>query len=119
MATGEADAARRVAASAGEVARRLGAQPLLDRLARLPGGTSAARAGSGRNGRGSPLVLTPREHEVLELVALGRSNGEIGARLFISTKTVSVHVSNILAKLGASGRTEAAALARRQGLIEI
>ncbi len=54
---------------------------------------------------------------MLELVSLGRSNREIGQQLFISTKTVSVHVSNILAKLGAAGRTEAAALARRQGLI--
>jgi len=61
--------------------------------------------------------LSAREREVLELVALGRSNREIGQQLFISTKTVSVHVSNILAKLGAGGRTEAAALARRHGLV--
>jgi len=52
------------------------------------------------------------------LVAEGRSNGEIGKQLFISTKTVSVHVSNILAKLGAAGRTEAAAIARRRGLLD-
>ena len=63
-------------------------------------------------------VLTPREPEVLTLVSAGRSNGEIAAQLFISTKTASVHVSNILAKLGATGRTEAAAIARRRGLIE-
>jgi DNA-binding NarL/FixJ family response regulator len=50
-------------------------------------------------------------------VAEGRTNGEIGRQLFISTKTVSVHVSNILGKLGASGRTEAAAIARRDGLL--
>jgi len=62
-------------------------------------------------------TLTPREAEILALVAEGRSNGEIGKQLFISTKTVSVHVSNILAKLGAAGRTEAAAIARRRGLL--
>jgi DNA-binding NarL/FixJ family response regulator len=54
---------------------------------------------------------------VLELVAEGLSNGEVASRLFISTKTVSVHVSNILAKLDAASRTEAAAVARRRGLI--
>ena len=62
--------------------------------------------------------LTRRESEILALVAQGRTNGEIGRHLFISTKTVSVHVSNILGKLGASGRTEAAAIARRDGLLE-
>jgi DNA-binding NarL/FixJ family response regulator len=62
-------------------------------------------------------TLTPRESEILALVAEGRSNGEIGKQLFISTKTVSVHVSNILAKLDAASRTEAAAVARRRGLL--
>ena len=64
---------------------------------------------------GPRATLTPRESEILALVAEGRTNGEIGRQLFISTKTVSVHVSNILGKLGASGRTEAAAIARRDG----
>ncbi|MFN8078455.1 MAG: AAA family ATPase [Kineosporiaceae bacterium] len=118
LATGDADAARQVAATAGEVAGRLGAKPLLERSARIPGRAGAARTVAGRDRRIPADLLTPREHEVLELVALGRSNGEIAARLFISTKTVSVHVSNILAKLGASGRTEAAALARRHGLVQ-
>ena len=49
---------------------------------------------------------------MLALVAAGRSNGEIGRALFISTKTASVHVSNIMAKLGAASRGEAVALAR-------
>ena len=61
--------------------------------------------------------MTARETEILALVAEGRSNGEIGKQLFISAKTVSVHVSNILGKLGASGRTEAAAIAHRRGLL--
>jgi DNA-binding CsgD family transcriptional regulator len=59
--------------------------------------------------------LTAREREVLSLLAAGRSNPEIGRALFISTKTASVHVSNILAKLGVSGRMEAAAVAHRLG----
>jgi DNA-binding CsgD family transcriptional regulator len=62
-------------------------------------------------GSAGPLGLTDREHEVLRLVAAGRSNREIAAELFISPKTASVHVSNILAKLDVSSRTEAAAKA--------
>ena len=54
---------------------------------------------------------------MLELVARGRTNGQTGHTLSISTKTVSVHVSNLLAKLGAASRTEAAALARDRGLL--
>jgi DNA-binding NarL/FixJ family response regulator len=64
----------------------------------------------------SPLGLTPREHEVLLLVAEGQTNREIGEQLFMSEKTASVHVSRILAKLGVSGRVEAAAVAHRLGL---
>lgn len=60
--------------------------------------------------------LTAREQEVLRLVALGRSNGQIAAELVISVKTVSVHVSHLLDKLGVSSRGEAAALARAGGL---
>ncbi|WP_433250629.1 AAA family ATPase [Streptosporangium sp. CA-135522] len=62
-------------------------------------------------------LLTPREQEVLRLVAQGRSNRDIAAELFISAKTVSVHVSNILGKLGVSTRGEAAAAAHRLALI--
>lgn len=101
--------ARAHADPAREAAHTLGAQPLLAELQAL--GTTGRRADP-RQG-----ALTPREREILALVAQGRSNGEIARRLYISTKTVSVHVSNILAKLGASGRTEAAALARGRGLL--
>jgi DNA-binding NarL/FixJ family response regulator len=53
---------------------------------------------------------------VLRLLAAGQSNKEIGTKLFIAPKTASVHVSNILAKLGAASRTEAAAIAHAQGI---
>ena len=60
--------------------------------------------------------LTVREQEIAQLIARGLSNREIGAELFITPKTASVHVSNILAKLGAASRTEAAAIAHREGV---
>ncbi len=77
-----------------------------------------APEGGRGNDSGSPLGLTARELEVLSLVAQGLSNRQIGERLFISTKTASVHVSNILAKLGVSGRGEAAAVAHRLRVFE-
>ncbi|HET9632492.1 MAG TPA: AAA family ATPase [Terrabacter sp.] len=101
-AAGDDAGSRQVAEQARAVAERLGARPLLGELDLL-GGVRQAE-------------LTPRELEVLRLLAEGRTNGQIGRQLYISTKTVSVHVSNLLAKLGASGRTEAAAIARRRGL---
>jgi len=60
--------------------------------------------------------LTPRELEVLRLLVEGRSNRQIAEQLFISGKTASVHVTNILAKLGVHSRLEAAARARELGL---
>lgn len=62
--------------------------------------------------------LTHREQDVLRLVAAGRSNRQIAEQLFISPKTASVHVSNILAKLGVDGRGEAAAMAHRLRLLD-
>jgi DNA-binding CsgD family transcriptional regulator len=67
--------------------------------------------------RKDPFALSAREREVLALIAQGRTNREIGERLYISQKTVGVHVGNILAKLGASGRVEAAMVAVRLGLV--
>jgi DNA-binding NarL/FixJ family response regulator len=64
----------------------------------------------------SRLGLTPREAEVLALVAAGRTNREIGDELYVSGKTVSVHISNILRKLRVTSRVEAAAVAQRVGL---
>jgi DNA-binding NarL/FixJ family response regulator len=109
-AVGDTAAARELGDLARSAAHDLGAQPLLDDLRSI--GSAPTRAAVASD------VLTPRETEILALVAEGRSNGEIGRQLFISTKTVSVHVSNILAKLGAAGRTEAAAIARRRGLLD-
>jgi len=126
---GDRGAARREWQLAVQAAEELRAEPLravladLGRRARL-GSTSgsgltpgqSAGHGSGLAGR-SPLAgLTEREREVLRLIASGYSNKEIGAELFISPKTASVHVSNILAKLNAASRTEAAAIAHRDGL---
>ncbi len=109
-AAGDLDAARALADQARAAARELGAQPLLRALGDVPAGAPTEATNT--------VALTGREREILALVADGRSNGEIGKQLFISTKTVSVHVSNILAKLGAASRTEAAAIARRRGLLE-
>ncbi|GAA3508426.1 DNA-binding CsgD family transcriptional regulator [Streptosporangium album] len=92
-----------------EAAESLGARPLGAALAELG---RRARFTSSQAG-----PLTSREQEVLALVSEGLPNREIGERLFIAQKTVSVHVSNILGKLGVSSRTQAAAVARREGLL--
>ena len=112
-AAGAPTEARKLVTAARESARRLKAEPLLTELRAVAG------PGRGREEHApASVALTAREQEILGLVAQGRTNGEIGRQLFISTKTVSVHVSNILAKLGAAGRTEAAAIARRQGVLQ-
>jgi DNA-binding CsgD family transcriptional regulator len=72
--------------------------------------------GEAPTSRPDTFGLSRREREVLSLIAEGRTNREIGERLFISQKTVGVHVGNILAKLRVSGRVEAAAVAIRLGL---
>ncbi|MFI2104200.1 AAA family ATPase [Isoptericola sp. NPDC019693] len=114
-AAGDVPAAEVEAAEALGEAVDMGAAPLADaihawgRRARVP--LPGARRTSS--------LLTEREEEVLVLVAQGLSNRQIGERLYISTKTVSVHVSNLLAKLGVSGRAEAVAVAHRRGLIRV
>ncbi|MGZ4184889.1 MAG: helix-turn-helix transcriptional regulator [Solirubrobacteraceae bacterium] len=106
-----------------ELARRMGAAPLVElandviRRGRLSGVDDAATAAqAGTASELDDLGLTTRELEVLRLVAEGRSNGEIAEQLFISRKTASVHVSNILAKLGVTTRVQAAAVAHRRGI---
>jgi DNA-binding CsgD family transcriptional regulator/tetratricopeptide (TPR) repeat protein len=115
LATGDREQAAAAARAAHAAATRLGAAPLqgaLEALARrgrldLGVGLPAQRALAG---------LTPRELEVLGLLVEGRSNRQIAEQLFISGKTASVHVTNLLSKLGVHSRLEAAALARRLGL---
>jgi DNA-binding CsgD family transcriptional regulator len=118
IAEGERDRAATLLAEAHATAGRLGAAPLSERIRRL-----AQRArlplgpGTQAEPAADPFGLTRRERDVLALVAAGRSNRQIAEELFISPKTASVHVSNILAKLEVSGRGEAAALAHRLGML--
>lgn len=112
LAAGRTDDARAPLAGALAVARRLGAAPLLEELASL-----GARIPVHDPSSGARPALTAREVEILALVGNGRSNSDVARQLSISPKTVSVHVSHILTKLGASNRTEATALARAAGLL--
>ena len=101
---------------AGAVAEHLGARPLAESVALLARRARLTLSRTPEPAALDPaesLGLTSRERDVLRLVAAGRSNRQIAEELFISPKTASVHVSNILAKLGVSGRGEAAALAHR------
>jgi DNA-binding CsgD family transcriptional regulator/tetratricopeptide (TPR) repeat protein len=117
---GDRDGASDSLLRAAALAQDLGARPLADQIADLAqrGHISLVPAlGPAQTpGAASPAGLTSRELEVLRLVAAGRSNRDIAADLFISPKTASVHVSNILAKLGVTSRGEAAAAAYRLGL---
>jgi ATP/maltotriose-dependent transcriptional regulator MalT len=110
---------------AAEIAAELGARPLreqaewLARRARLTlAGDSAAQAADPGAQARHQYGLTVRELEVLRLLAVGRTNRDIAAELFISAKTASVHVSNIMSKLGVTSRGEAAAIAYKLGLGE-
>ncbi len=118
---GNRDAAAGRLGQAADLADALGAGPLREQISSLarrariviaPGEAQSTTRDE------APVLpgLTGRELEVLRLVAAGRSNRDIAAELFISAKTASVHVSNILAKLGVHTRVEAAAIAHRAGL---
>ena len=125
----------------GDDRREAPGEPLDATLVAVGPGQAAAGSGNGHASRAGPnghelsavtrgvvgpepvakadtFGLSRREREVLSLMAEGRTNREIGERLFISQKTVGVHVGNILAKLRVSGRVEAAAVAIRLGLTE-
>ncbi|HEX5780527.1 MAG TPA: response regulator transcription factor, partial [Solirubrobacteraceae bacterium] len=120
LRAGDRDATVAAARAAAESARKLGARWLLDEVEGL-----AARARL-RLDEDPPAALdteeeaafglTPRELQVLALLAGGATNREIGAQLYMAEKTASVHVSRILSKLDVRSRTEAAAVAHRHGL---
>jgi len=122
LVDGRREEARDVLAAALEQADALDAKPLRDgvsSLARRARLQLTERRAEAVPAEPTEFKLTPREREVLALVAEGRSNAQIAERLFISTKTASVHVSNIMAKMGAESRGEAAAVAHARGLVEV
>ncbi|WP_229686241.1 helix-turn-helix transcriptional regulator [Longimycelium tulufanense] len=123
LAAGDRDTAQEQLRLAHTAAEHLRAVPLGDAVRGLARRARINLAG-GNGAIGNPIgprealdPLTPRERAVLRLVALGRTNRQIGGELFISEKTVSVHLSRVMAKLGASSRTEAVALAYDRGLL--
>jgi DNA-binding CsgD family transcriptional regulator len=99
------------------IASRLEMRPLLEALDALAPETEDPPEPAASAKAANVPALTQREMEVLRLLAEGRTNGQIGETLFIATKTVSTHVSNILAKLGVSTRMQAVAAAGRHGLL--
>jgi DNA-binding CsgD family transcriptional regulator/tetratricopeptide (TPR) repeat protein len=122
-AAGDRAAAADAAQEAHAIATQLAAEWLraeieaLAARARLALSTDhATEPKSGEAETADPFGLTTRERQVLELLAHGATNREIGAQLFMAEKTASVHVSRILAKLGVRSRTEAASVAHRTGL---
>jgi DNA-binding NarL/FixJ family response regulator len=112
---------RAAAAAAGGHAPLLAQIRTLAERARIPLQPPAAAAGEPEAPPPARLLtrygLTDRELTVLRLLAAGRTNPQIGAELYISASTASVHVSNILRKLGVSSRVQAAAVAERAGLL--
>jgi DNA-binding NarL/FixJ family response regulator/tetratricopeptide (TPR) repeat protein len=120
---GDRDGAAAAAREVIEIADRLGARWLaaearaLGERARLALESSSAAQNAAAEGNGAqaadPFGLTPRERQVLALIAEGATNRQIGASLYMAEKTASVHVSRILAKLGVQSRTQAAAVAHR------
>jgi DNA-binding NarL/FixJ family response regulator len=110
-------------------AAHVGAAPLLSRITDLaararihvgePTEPATGKAGGATEARvGDRLGLTRRETEVLHLIGRGLSNTQIAKTLYISPKTASVHVSNILRKLAVTSRVQAAAIAHRTGLTD-
>jgi DNA-binding CsgD family transcriptional regulator/tetratricopeptide (TPR) repeat protein len=121
-AAGDRDGAGGRLGRAAELADQVAARPLLEQIGQLARRARiqvASPAGGSAAAGAVPFGLTAREQEVLRLVAAGRGNREIAAELFISPRTASVHVSNILGKLGVASRGEAAAAAHRMHLFDL
>ena len=118
--SGAADRAGSALRRAHTIALELGAAPVLAEVEALSRRTRISLEAPTRivldDTSVERLGLTTREAEVLALVAAGRTNRQIGDELFVSVKTASVHVSNILRKLGVSSRVDAAAVAQRLGI---
>jgi DNA-binding NarL/FixJ family response regulator len=106
----ELESAIQITASGGSVVTPALARKLLDQFVTFEK--------DGRSGPKETENLTPREREVLELVAMGGSNMEIAERLVIAENTVKVHLRNILDKLHVRNRQQAAALAVQEGLVD-
>ncbi|HEY5422421.1 MAG TPA: AAA family ATPase [Ilumatobacteraceae bacterium] len=117
---GAADRAASSLRRAHAIASELGALPLLAEIDAVSSRTRVSIEAPKRvvldGSSAERLGLTPREAEVLGLVAAGRTNRQIGEELYVSEKTASVHVSNILRKLGVNTRVDAAAVAQRLGI---
>ncbi len=129
---GDRDEASDALRSALETAQELGSRWLADELTVLATRARLEVAAAGANGASTdgaaasvtaagsedqdPFGLTPRERQVLALIAEGATNRQIGKALYMAEKTASVHVSRILSKLGVKSRTQAAAVAHRQNL---
>jgi DNA-binding CsgD family transcriptional regulator/tetratricopeptide (TPR) repeat protein len=122
VVVGDREAAAATVSAALEAARELGSNWLVAELeslaarARLQPAASHEPAAAAAPSDEDPFGLTPRERQVLTLLARGATNKAIGAELYMAEKTASVHVSRILSKLDVRTRTEAAAVAHRHGL---
>jgi DNA-binding CsgD family transcriptional regulator len=114
IALGRIEEARQHVAAAGKALARWSGWRVAE-VEALRGRVGLPARGAAMHGDGA-AALTPREREVALLLADGITNAELARRLYISPKTAAVHVSNILAKLGLSSRTQVAAWARRQAV---
>jgi DNA-binding CsgD family transcriptional regulator len=117
LAAGRREEAAEPLRAADEMADRLRARPLRETVRKLARQARITLA-DGAAVRSTVDPFTPRERVVLGLVALGRTNRQAGVELFISEKTVSVHLTRIMSKLGATNRVEAVAIAYERGLLE-